>query len=197
MTDEFITISSETTALFKDRNSKFIAFLYPVVSEEEVKPIIDGLKKQHYDANHHCYAYIIGPGKEISRSSDDGEPSGTAGKPMMNQLLSAGVTNILAVVVRYFGGTKLGVPGLINAYKAAVKIALEEAPLKTVILSDPVRVEIPYERFDRLMYFLGQEQIEVADKEFTDRVVLELAVRQSKRAYLIEKLKEMQIKVLQ
>lgn len=195
MTDEYITIAAEATALFKDRNSKFIGLVYPIQSEEEVKPIIDALKKQHYDANHHCYAYIIKPDKSVSRSSDDGEPSGSAGKPMMNQLLSVGVTNVLAVVVRYFGGTKLGVPGLIHAYKTAIKMALDEAELKTIILSEPIKIEIPYERFDRLMYFLNQEQIDVAGKEFTDRVILNLAVRQSRRDFLLEKLKEMQIKV--
>ena len=196
MIDEYLTIEEQASALFKDRNSKFFGFVFPIQSEEEVKPIIENLKKQHYDANHHCYAYIIGPDKNLSRSSDDGEPSGSAGKPMMNQLLSFGVTNILAVVVRYFGGTKLGVPGLINAYKSAVKMAMDEAVMKTVIIAEPVMVEIAYERFDRFAYFLSNENIDIVKKEFSDRVVLSLSVRNSRRSFLLDKLKEMQIKVL-
>ncbi len=126
--DTYYEIKGTGEGLYKSKGSKFFAYAYNVHSEEEIKAHIEALRKQYYDARHHCYAYILHPDKSASRANDDGEPSGTAGKPILNQLLSYNLTNVLVVVVRYFGGTKLGVPGLIEAYKTATKEALDNRP---------------------------------------------------------------------
>jgi uncharacterized YigZ family protein len=118
--DTFKTIRTPAEGIFKDRGSKFLAYAYPIEQENEVKPLVENLKKEHFKAVHHCFAYRLGLDRSNFRVTDDGEPSGTAGKPIFNTLLSQEITNILVVVVRYFGGTLLGVPGLINAYKYGV-----------------------------------------------------------------------------
>ena len=125
--DTYKTIASTSEGIYKEKGSKFLAFAIPVVSEAEIKEHIDKIKKEYYDARHHCYAYILGADKATYRINDDGEPSGTAGRPIHGQLLSKDLTNTLVVVVRYFGGIKLGVSGLITAYKAATKDALDNA----------------------------------------------------------------------
>jgi uncharacterized YigZ family protein len=132
--DTYKTITGSAEGLFKDKGSKFFAYAYPIEDESEVKDLVDQLKKEHFKAVHHCYAYRLGQDRTNFRVNDDGEPSGSAGKPILNVLLSKDITNILVVVVRYFGGTLLGVPGLINAYKTATQEALAEAEIieKTV-----------------------------------------------------------------
>ncbi|PLX14682.1 MAG: YigZ family protein, partial [Marinilabiliales bacterium] len=127
--DQYLTISKPSEGLFKDRGSKFLAFAYPVSSEEEIKAFQEQLRSDYHDARHHCYAYMLGPKKENYRANDDGEPSSTAGKPILGQIRSFDLTNILIVVIRYFGGTKLGVGGLINAYKTAAEEALKNAKI--------------------------------------------------------------------
>ena len=134
--DEYLTIRSQAKSIYKDRNSKFIGLLYPIENLDEVKNYLQIAKKEYYDATHHCYAYILGVEKEIQFDSDAGEPSGSAGKPILNALLSADITNILAVVVRYFGGTKLGISGLINAYKSATLLAIENSEIITKYIYD-------------------------------------------------------------
>ncbi len=119
MIDSYLTIEKNTEGLFKDKGSKFLAFAYPVEEEEEIKEYIQALKKEHYSARHHCYAWRLGAEKTHFRANDDGEPSSTAGKPILGQIQKNDLTNILIVVVRYFGGTLLGVSGLINAYRGA------------------------------------------------------------------------------
>ena len=123
----FKTISAPAEAIIKEKRSKFLAFAYPVEKEADIKEIIAILKKKYHDASHHCYAYILGTDKSIFRMNDDGEPSGTAGHPIRGQLLSKGLTNVLVVVVRYFGGVKLGTGGLRAAYKLSAKEVLENA----------------------------------------------------------------------
>lgn len=127
--DEYLTISKPSEGLFKDRGSKFLAFAYPVSSEDEIKEIQEHLRSEYHDARHHCYAYMLGKDKNVFRANDDGEPSSTAGKPILGQIKSYDLTNILIVVIRYFGGTKLGVSGLINAYKTAAEEALKNAKI--------------------------------------------------------------------
>ena len=151
MGDSFLTIEKHGQATFKDRNSRFIGHVFPASNEAEIKEIQSQLKKEYFDARHHCYAYILGFKKEISRSNDDGEPSGSAGKPIFNQLLSHDVTNILAVVIRYFGGTKLGVPGLINAYKTATKMALSETNIIEKYMSNVLHLEFSYPEISKVM----------------------------------------------
>jgi uncharacterized YigZ family protein len=123
--DTYRTIDVESEGIYKDKGSKFIAIAIPVKTEEEIKNHLQMLRKKYYDARHHCYAYALGPTRDGFRLNDDGEPSGTAGKPIYGQILSKDLTNILIVVVRYFGGIKLGVRGLINAYKAAAFDAIQ------------------------------------------------------------------------
>jgi uncharacterized YigZ family protein len=129
MTDSYKTIKKESQGYFKDKGSKFLAFAFPVKSEEEIKEILTRLRKEHHSARHHCYAWRLGSEEITFRANDDGEPSSTAGKPILGQLLSFEVTNILIIVVRYFGGTLLGVSGLINAYKNAAADSLNNAEI--------------------------------------------------------------------
>ena len=123
--DTYLTLSAPAEIIYKEKSSKFLTYAWHVESVDEVKELLGGLYKQHYDATHHCYAYRIGYYGEQFRANDDGEPSGTAGKPILGQLLSRDVTNCLVVVVRYFGGTKLGVSGLIDAYKTSTAMVLD------------------------------------------------------------------------
>ena len=116
--DSYHTLAGPAEAIYKEKSSKFLAYAYPVESEEEIRTLLDALRKKYYDATHHCYAWRLGPHGETFRTNDDGEPSGTAGKPILGQLLSNELVNCLIVVVRYFGGTKLGVSGLIGAYRS-------------------------------------------------------------------------------
>src|ERR1700751_109849 len=131
MTDTYLTIEKSAEGLFKDKGSKFFAYAFPIQSEEEIKQHIIDLKKQHHGARHWCYALRLGADKKLFRANDDGEPSGTAGKPILNQIISADLTDILVVVVRYFGGTLLGTSGLIAAYKNATLIALQNSNIIT------------------------------------------------------------------
>jgi uncharacterized YigZ family protein len=134
--DFYYTIEKPGTAEFKDRGSKFIAYAWPIASVEEFKAHLDVIKKEHPKATHHCFAYRIGLDKNVFRVSDDGEPSGTAGRPILGQIDSRQLTNTLIIVVRYFGGTLLGVPGLINAYKSAAALALQVTP----VVQKPVEI---------------------------------------------------------
>ena len=140
VSDCYKSISALSTGIFKDNGSKFLAFAYPVSSEEEIKPIIQQLKKEYFDARHHCYAYRIGHTGAIWRMNDDGEPSSTAGRPIYGQILSAQLSDILVVVVRYFGGIKLGVPGLIRAYKTSTADAIANATIIEKIATEPFKI---------------------------------------------------------
>jgi len=186
--DFYKTISKPAESNFRDHASKFIGYLYPVRNEEEVKQHLSELKKQYYDATHHCYAYRLGPKGEIFRANDDGEPSGTAGKPILNQLLSAEVTYVLAVVVRYYGGTKLGVPGLINAYKEATKEALSVAVFVDETVNEQFEVSFEYAAMNEVMRVVKDLNPTIVDQEMnlTCRMILE--IRQSLSHSMEEKL---------
>ena len=138
----FWTISARTDGFFKDRGSKFHSFAFPVQSETDVKQALDELRKQFYDARHHCYAYVLGMEQQQTRANDDGEPGHSAGDPILGQIRSFGLTNVLVVVVRYFGGTKLGVGGLIQAYKTAAEDALSK--VEKLEIYPTVRFELSY-----------------------------------------------------
>ena len=156
--NKFTTINQPIQGDYRDRGSKFLAFAYPVASIEEIKKALENLKKEHPKATHHCYAYRLGTNGLIFRANDDGEPAGSAGKPILNQLDSSGVTNILVVVVRYFGGTLLGVPGLINAYKAATFNALERAEKTEKWIEKRVNLEFEYSVMGEVLYLLKQSE---------------------------------------
>ena len=155
--DSYKTIKSFSQGIFRDRGSRFIANAYPVSDPDSIKPIIDSLRKEYHDARHHCYAYMIGQERTVWRVNDDGEPSGTAGKPILGQINSSGLTNILIVVIRYFGGTLLGVPGLINAYRSAASEAINNAEVIECTLHDYYAISFPYSSLNDVMKILKEE----------------------------------------
>jgi uncharacterized YigZ family protein len=177
--DTFFTISSPSEGLYKEKGSRFIAFAYPVCSESEIKQYLNELKKKYYDARHHCYAYRLGVEGESWRAVDDGEPSGSAGKPILGQLLSNNLTNIVVFVVRYFGGIKLGVPGLINAYRSATADAIINAEIVEKEDKDGFSIEFNYLAMNDVMKIIKDEQIEIVKQEFEIVCRIELQVRRS------------------
>ena len=176
MAEKYLTVSKSVESIYKEKGSKFLSFLYPVTSLEEVKEYLTQLKKKYYDATHHCYAYIIGYDKETFRMNDDGEPSSTAGKPIYGQLQSNDLTNVLLVVVRYFGGTKLGVSGLIKAYKesSAECIALAEIVEKQV--KHKYNIYFAYEDMNVVMNILKQNNAEQKNQIFDLNCQIEVLI---------------------
>ena len=166
MTDSFYTIASPSEALFKDKGSKFFAYAFPVQSEEEIKQHIQVLKKQHHGARHWCYGFRLGADKKLFRANDDGEPSGTAGKPILNQLIAADLTDVLVVVVRYFGGTLLGTSGLIQAYKTAAADALSQSVKLTKFITQSYRVNFDTGITNLVMRFLKEYHAEIQSHTF-------------------------------
>ncbi|PQJ10983.1 YigZ family protein [Flavipsychrobacter stenotrophus] len=154
--DKYTTISTPGTGDFRDRGSKFLAFSYPVFTQQEIKDKLQMLKKLHPKANHHCVAWRLGTDGSQYRATDDGEPSGSAGKPMLGQIDSLGLTNVLVVVVRYFGGSLLGVPGLINAYKTATALSLENLPRVEKWIEGLYELNFDYPSMGEVLYLLKQ-----------------------------------------
>lgn len=177
VSDCFKSIATLSTGLFKDNGSKFLAFAYPVTTEEEIKGIIQGLKKEYYDARHHCYAYRLGHTGAIWRMNDDGEPSSTAGRPIYGQILSAELSDILVVVVRYFGGIKLGVPGLIRAYKSSTADAIANATIIEKIATEPYRIIFDYLQMNSVMKRLKDLGLTPTDQQFNLSCSLRVDVR--------------------
>jgi uncharacterized YigZ family protein len=166
MTPEFYqTIDRTATAEYKDRGSKFIAFTFPVQSIDDFKKHLEVVKKEHPKATHHCFAYRIGLDNNTFRVSDDGEPSGTAGKPILGQIDSKKLTNILVVVVRYFGGTLLGMPGLINAYRSAAALALQVTPVVQKSVELPYTLQFDYTQVNEVMTIVKQLNCSVQEQE--------------------------------
>jgi uncharacterized YigZ family protein len=155
--DTYKTISAESKGLFRDRGSRFIAIARPVSSQEEVKIILEELRREYHDARHHCYAWMLTPDRQAWRVNDDGEPSGTAGRPIMGQINSRELTNILVVVIRYFGGTLLGVSGLINAYRSAAEDALSNALIVEKQVTESWHVTFPYTSMNDVMKVIKDE----------------------------------------
>jgi uncharacterized YigZ family protein len=154
--------------MYKDKGSKFIAFAYPVANEEDVKEHLNEIKTRYHDARHHCYAYKIGLSRVSERMNDDGEPPGTAGKPIHGQILSASLTNILIIVVRYFGGTLLGTGGLIQAYKSAAAAAIKQAGIVKETLHDKIDLEFGYPVINQVMQIIKEEQLEDAEYDLRE-----------------------------
>ncbi len=187
-TDIYKTIKSSSEGLFKDRGSRFIAFAYPVEEHDEIKPILDHLRKEYHDARHHCFAYILGSEKIIFRSSDDGEPSGTGGKPILGQINSFGLTNILIVVVRYFGGTLLGVSGLINAYRSAAESVILNSEIIECSLKEYYEITYPYISMNDVMKILKEEEITQSYQSFDTLCSIKICFRSSSKNKIIERL---------
>jgi uncharacterized YigZ family protein len=166
--DTYRTISGSSQGIYKEKGSKFISIAYPVHLEEEVKEILRALRKEYHDARHHCFAYCFGPDRSVYRVNDDGEPSGTAGKPIFGQIQSKDLTNVLIVVVRYFGGIKLGIPGLINAYRSAAKDALENTTILTKTINEEYLVSFEYPVINDIMKILKEDSATIIHQDFTE-----------------------------
>jgi uncharacterized YigZ family protein len=177
--DTYRTIRKPAEGIFKDKGSKFLAFAFPVKTEEDVKRILTQIRKQHHVANHHCYAFRLGADKQSFRSSDDGEPSNTAGKPILGQIQSKDLTNILIVVARYFGGTLLGVGGLINAYRQAAADALTNAEIIEEIVKEKYKLHFDYLQMNEVMKIIKDEKLEIISQNFELECELIFRVRKN------------------
>lgn len=188
--DTYKTIAQPSEGIFRDRGSKFIAYIFPIKSEEESKEILLRIKAEHPKARHHCWALRLTPDRNIFRLNDDGEPSGTAGRPILNTLLSFDVTNVFAVVVRYFGGTLLGVPGLINAYKSATVEALQAAEIIEKTVNDVYEITFDYLSMNDVMKVIKEENPEILNQQFDNRCSMEISVRKANVNRVIGKLEK-------
>ena len=186
--DQYKTIKNLSEGIYKDKGSKFLAFAYPFQKEEEFKEIIAKLKIEHPKANHHCYAYRLTPDRSVYRVNDDGEPSGTAGRPILNTLLSKNLTNVLVIVVRYFGGTLLGVSGLINAYKQATEEALNNAKVIHKTVQDVYQVKFEYPLMNDVMKLIKDEALDNFNQEFDLSCKIEIAINKTEVTRIIGKL---------
>lgn len=179
---QFQTIASRSEGLYKEKGSKFIALATPVSSLSEVREILEEIRQVYHDARHHCYAYVLGPDQSEYRANDDGEPNHSAGDPILGQIRANNLTNILVVVIRYFGGTKLGVSGLINAYRTAASEALKDATKKTVTVMNKIQLDYSYEATNELMRLVHDFQLVMLDQKFeaSCTVVAEVSVEKTK-----------------
>lgn len=186
--DTYTTILTPGEGLYKEKGSKFISIATAVQDEQDFKEQMIGIKKRFYDARHHCYAYRLGLEEGVFRSSDDGEPSGSAGKPILNQIYSYDMYHTIVVVVRYFGGTKLGVSGLVNAYKTAAREALDNAKTEVRFLTDLLQISCDYSHVDQLMRFVREEELKVVHQKFEMNCALQVEVKKSLTKNILEKL---------
>jgi len=177
--DTFKTISIPSEGIYRDKGSRFIAYLFPIQSEAEIKDIIADLKSMHPKARHHCWAMRLSPDRTMFRLNDDGEPSGTAGRPILNTLLSYDLTNVLAVVVRYFGGTLLGVPGLINAYKTATIEAIQASEVVEKTVDLIFKIEFGHRSMNEVMKVVKEENLKIFNQIFDLNCSFDLEIRQS------------------
>ena len=190
--DIYKTIETPAEASIRERSSKFLAYAYPVTDAEQAREYLDALRKEYYDATHHCYAYRIGPQGEEYRANDDGEPSGTAGKPIRGQMMSREVTDCLIVVVRYFGGTKLGVTGLIGAYREAAAMVLEESTIIEKTVDTIFRAGFPYINMNDVMKVVKEEQPRIISQDFDNLCVITMAIRRGRAGVLEKKLRNIE-----
>ena len=190
MEDLFKTIAEPAEGLYKDKGSRFIALAYPVENEEEIKEIVAGIKEKYYDARHHCYAWCLGVSKTNFRANDDGEPSSTAGKPILGQIQSHDLTNVLIVVVRYFGGIKLGVSGLIHAYREAAADALQNATVIEKTVDEKLRITFSYLVMNDVMKVIKEENPDILERNFELHCEMLLSIRQKNMANLRARLEK-------
>lgn len=188
--DTYLTVAVPAEAASRERSSKFLSFVYPVRTEEEIRSRLEALRKEYFDATHHCYAWRLGPAGGAFRANDDGEPSGTAGRPILGQLLSHALTDCLVVVVRYFGGTKLGVAGLIAAYREAAAEAIAAARIVERTVDRTVTVDFPYEAMNAVMRAVKEEQPRIEEQLFDNLCTMRLTIRESRAEALVDKLRK-------
>lgn len=190
--DTYKTIQEISEGVYRDKGSKFIAYLYPLNSENDIKDIITALKAEHPKARHHCWAFRLSPDRTVFRLNDDGEPSGTAGRPILNTLLSNELTNVMAVVVRYFGGTLLGVPGLINAYKSATVEAVKNANIIEKTVNSVFRIEFGHPQMNEVMKIVKEEALKISNQNFDLNCSFSLEIRQSQVNKVLGKLEKVE-----
>lgn len=190
--DTYLTITESSEGLYKEKGSKFFAFAFPVSTKEQVKVIIDEFRKKYHDARHVCFAYRINPMNIETRANDDGEPSGTAGKPMLGVLVSKDVVNVLLVVVRYFGGTLLGTSGLINAYRTASLDALEQNTIVEKKIEVAFTIHFGYLVMNDVMKVIKEDGPTVLSQTFDNECVMQLQIRQSEYEKVLSKLQKIE-----
>ncbi|MBQ8499998.1 MAG: YigZ family protein [Bacteroidales bacterium] len=190
--DSYKSIAAESKGLFKDNGSRFIAHAFPVETEEEVKEIVAALKKEYYDARHHVYAYRLGYKGDRFRANDDGEPSGSSGRPVLGQIDSKGLSDILVVVVRYFGGIKLGIPGLIRAYKTSTADALENAEIIEKTASKMFRIHFGYMSMNSVMKVMKDMNLEQKNQKFDMECSIDTSVRLSLVESFLERMNDVE-----
>lgn len=186
--DTYLTVKSFTQGLYKEKGSRFISFVWPVSDEEEIRSILENTRKEHHSARHHCYAWVLGPQRDHFRANDDGEPSGSAGKPILGQINSRNLTNILIVVVRYFGGKLLGVSGLINAYRSAAASALGNAGIVECQIREKLGLIFPYASLNDVMRIIKEEEITISEQRFELECSMTVSVRASSLEHVINQL---------
>lgn len=189
--DTYKMLEAPSMGIYKEKGSKFLSFAIPVLNETEVKEQLEQIRKEYFDARHHCYAYIIGTDKSAWRINDDGEPSGTAGKPILGQINSLDLTNTLIIVVRYFGGVKLGVSGLINAYKIAARDAIDHARIVEKLITEIYDLHFPYEMINDAMKVIKEFDLQIVNTVFDMNSTITFKVRRSHAERTLLKLKSM------
>lgn len=187
---DYRTIEKEADAEIIEKKSRFIAELYPVTSEEEAIGILEKVKKKYWDARHHCWAFVLGEEQPLERCSDDGEPSGTAGKPILEVIRGAQLRNVMLIVTRYFGGTLLGTGGLVRAYTSASKEAIASADVIVKISGYRLKIKTDYTGLGKIQYLLAQRGIEIEDSEYAENVVLTIVIPKDDEQGLIKELTE-------
>ncbi len=188
--DTYLSLTKSSEGFYKEKGSKFLAFAFPVSSEEEIKEQILVLKKEYYDARHHCYAYILGKDATHYRANDDGEPGHAAGDPILGQIRSHNLTNVLIVVVRYFGGTKLGVGGLIHAYKTAAADAITNNTVVKKIITESIKIHFEYLSMNRVMKLIKDYDLKIEEQIFDNQCFIKFFVRENLKYEVVEKLKK-------
>ena len=188
--DTYKTIAAPSVGSYSEKRSKFLAYAFPVVTEAQVKERITEIQKKHNDARHHCYAYILGPNKDAYHMNDNGEPSGTAGRPIHGQLLSKDLTNTLVIVVRYFGGIKLGVSGLQNAYKIAAKEALEAATIIEKTIDEVYDVTFEYLQMNAVMQLMKDPFVTILQQQSDLNCTIRFSIRRREADRIVDALKK-------
>jgi uncharacterized YigZ family protein len=189
--DTYLTLKRESEGLYKEKGSKFLAFAFPVENEEDIKEKLDHLRKKFYDARHHCYAYILGKNQELYRANDDGEPNHSAGDPILGQIRSHQLTNVLIVVIRYFGGTKLGVGGLITAYKTAAADSIANNEIITAVIQEKVKINFEYLLMNEVMKLIKDYELQIIEQHFDNQCQIILEVRQKLLDELSQKISDL------
>lgn len=191
MSDTYLTIQDKSEGIYTEKRSKFLAFAHPVETIDEIKDLLTDYKKKYYDARHVCYAYMLGPERADFRANDDGEPSSTAGKPILGQINSRELTNILVVVIRYFGGVKLGTSGLIVAYREAAAEALSAATVIEKTIEKTVTFTFPYVMMNSVMRVVKELNPRIVEQKYDETCIITLAIKRSMAPMLEERLNKL------